>query len=321
MFLYISTKGFHYNIPPRLREAEVTTQPRMRLRLYVNVCLCVVAWTVLGLGVTYFYTVGSRMYTPNRRRDTLDLVMNTTHTKHNVIGMFQKPTHNSRNSLTNITSSVLNIEHIQQALNDLLFNQDVILEKLKHPAGDRSGSRSAILRDVRENHAESPTAACGKSEHRAQLTQKVKDRAEIYRCPHFNCEQLFKGDKDVIEAATNTAKYLNQSGTSGLTEDFYLSQTKNCPKFLQSRGYFTQSLSEEERNFPIAFSILAFKDIEMFEVLLRAMYRPEHTFCVHIDLKSPAKYYRAVEAIVRCFPNVFLTVKRVGVRYVVINIC
>jgi hypothetical protein len=46
--------------------------------------------------------------------------------------------------------------------------------------------------------------------------------------------------------------------------------------------------------------------IEMFERLLNAAYTPQNVYCVHVDMKSPEPFIKAVEAITSCFPNVFV---------------
>ncbi|RVE71845.1 hypothetical protein OJAV_G00055720 [Oryzias javanicus] len=100
-----------------------------------------------------------------------------------------------------------------------------------------------------------------------------------------------------------------------LSEEFYLNATKDCPAFIEKRGFITQPLSEEEKHFPIAYSMVIHEKIEMFERLLRAIYAPQNVYCVHVDLKSPPKYLTAVKSIVSCFPNVFIASKLEGVVY------
>ncbi|XP_024137852.1 beta-1,3-galactosyl-O-glycosyl-glycoprotein beta-1,6-N-acetylglucosaminyltransferase 3 [Oryzias melastigma] len=100
-----------------------------------------------------------------------------------------------------------------------------------------------------------------------------------------------------------------------LSEEFYLNATKDCPAFIRKRGFITQPLSEEEKNFPIAYSMVIHEKIEMFERLLRAIYAPQNVYCVHVDLKSSPTYLTAVKKIVSCFPNVFIASKLERVVY------
>ncbi|KAI4872096.1 hypothetical protein NFI96_008996 [Prochilodus magdalenae] len=103
--------------------------------------------------------------------------------------------------------------------------------------------------------------------------------------------------------------------TTLLTESFYINATKDCQAYISDRGFLTVPLSMEERDFPIAFSMVIHEKIEMFERLLRAIYSPQNVYCVHVDLKSPEIFKEAVMAIVSCFPNVFVASKLESVVY------
>lgn len=100
-----------------------------------------------------------------------------------------------------------------------------------------------------------------------------------------------------------------------LTEDFYLNETKDCEGYVEKRGFITEPLSEEEEDFPIAYSMVIHEKIEMFERLLRAVYAPQNIYCVHVDQKSSTEFQKAVNSIVSCFPNVFVATKLERVVY------
>uniref|UniRef100_A0A3Q4AK24 Beta-1,3-galactosyl-O-glycosyl-glycoprotein beta-1,6-N-acetylglucosaminyltransferase 3 n=1 Tax=Mola mola TaxID=94237 RepID=A0A3Q4AK24_MOLML len=100
-----------------------------------------------------------------------------------------------------------------------------------------------------------------------------------------------------------------------LSEGFYLNVTKDCPSFIGNRGFLTDPLSVEERDFPIAYSMVIHEQIEMFERLLRSIYAPQNIYCVHLDKKSNEEFKAAVEAIVSCFPNVFIATRLESVVY------
>ena len=51
------------------------------------------------------------------------------------------------------------------------------------------------------------------------------------------------------------------------------------------------------------------------ERLLRAIYRPQNMYCIHIDLNSPAEVHAGMMALARCFPNVFIASKLEYVVY------
>uniref|UniRef100_A0A8C6NUQ5 Beta-1,3-galactosyl-O-glycosyl-glycoprotein beta-1,6-N-acetylglucosaminyltransferase 3 n=1 Tax=Nothobranchius furzeri TaxID=105023 RepID=A0A8C6NUQ5_NOTFU len=107
---------------------------------------------------------------------------------------------------------------------------------------------------------------------------------------------------------------------SVVTEDFYMNATKDCSSYIKKQGFISVPLSEEEKSFPIAFSVVIHEKIEIFERLLRAIYAPQNIYCVHVDQKSPRDFQRAVKAIIEnyvdaCFPNVFIASKLESVIY------
>ncbi|CAG5130227.1 unnamed protein product, partial [Candidula unifasciata] len=142
------------------------------------------------------------------------------------------------------------------------------------------------------------------AEHLRQIARKVQVAG-------VNCEALLDGDKNEIKAALS----LKTNASIPLMDSFYLNITTNCTDFQKQRGYIMSSLTNEERNFSIAFSVMVYKDAEMVERLLRAIYRPHNVYCIHVDYKSPLEFFRAISAIANCFPNVFIASKRVDVRW------
>ena len=85
--------------------------------------------------------------------------------------------------------------------------------------------------------------------------------------------------------------------------------------FISERRYITDSLSQEEEKFPLAYSIVVHKDAGQVERLLRAIYRPQNSYCIHIDVKATTNFFLALQNLADCFPNVFVSKKREDVIY------
>lgn len=87
---------------------------------------------------------------------------------------------------------------------------------------------------------------------------------------------------------------------------------KNCEEFKKWRGYDLSTVSQEEMDkgepFPIAFNILGHEGFEQTERLLRAIYRPQNSYCFHIDKKS-TQMVSDIKLLSSCFNNVFLASK------------
>lgn len=89
----------------------------------------------------------------------------------------------------------------------------------------------------------------------------------------------------------------------------------SCESYVTARHFVLSSMSEEERAFPLAYSIVVHRGAGLVERLLRMIYRPQNFYCVHVDQKASASFFDAVSSIAKCFPNVFLVTKREDVIY------
>ncbi|XP_052273483.1 beta-1,3-galactosyl-O-glycosyl-glycoprotein beta-1,6-N-acetylglucosaminyltransferase-like isoform X3 [Dreissena polymorpha] len=125
-----------------------------------------------------------------------------------------------------------------------------------------------------------------------------------------NCNAIFHGDIGEIKRTENITKI-----RKFLHPQNYSEMTKNCSHFKRLRGYIDHHLTEVERDFPIAFSLLMFTDIEQSERLLRAIYRPQNYYCIHVDSKTDQTIYDGMSSIASCFDNVFMTSKRFNVQW------
>jgi len=112
-----------------------------------------------------------------------------------------------------------------------------------------------------------------------------------------NCTALFR---------TPTRDFNSTHEKQVVTPLKFMQQTYNCTQFVDERHYAMRPVNKEEAEFPIAYSILMFKQVEQFERLLRAIYRPQNVYCIHVDQKSSADIHETVIWIARCFENVFV---------------
>ena len=74
-------------------------------------------------------------------------------------------------------------------------------------------------------------------------------------------------------------------------------------------------MSKEEEELPIAFGLTVHKDSRLLDRILRAIYMPNNVYCIHIDKKSTEVFSKAIRAIIRCLPNVFIAANSVDVLW------
>jgi hypothetical protein len=128
----------------------------------------------------------------------------------------------------------------------------------------------------------------------------------------IDCRRIFQGDRGETQKArmimARSARYL-------IPDADFIELTKNCSEFVTNRGYITEPISEVEANFPIAFSILMYKEAEQAERFLRSIYHPQNIYCIHVDRDSPKVLHWAMKNIASCLPNVFIASKLESVIY------
>ncbi|XP_061193887.1 beta-1,3-galactosyl-O-glycosyl-glycoprotein beta-1,6-N-acetylglucosaminyltransferase-like [Saccostrea echinata] len=118
----------------------------------------------------------------------------------------------------------------------------------------------------------------------------------------MNCDPLFRGSS----VALSRAKHIHlRHPRRSISPSKYDILTKKCDRFKYYRNYITGPLTTKENNYPIAYSIIAKNSVFQFETLLRAIYRPQNFYCVHIDKNGSKEIRRAIQNIARCFQNVF----------------
>ncbi|XP_025077849.1 beta-1,3-galactosyl-O-glycosyl-glycoprotein beta-1,6-N-acetylglucosaminyltransferase-like [Pomacea canaliculata] len=78
---------------------------------------------------------------------------------------------------------------------------------------------------------------------------------------------------------------------------------------------FHLAVSQEETGFPLAFSLLVYRDVDQVVRLLRAIYRPHNLYCVHVDRKSNEALQASLRMVIACLPNVLLVPRAINVTW------
>uniref|UniRef100_A0A3Q3XGL7 Glucosaminyl (N-acetyl) transferase 3, mucin type n=1 Tax=Mola mola TaxID=94237 RepID=A0A3Q3XGL7_MOLML len=129
----------------------------------------------------------------------------------------------------------------------------------------------------------------------------------------YNCSAILQGDTEEIEKAALLSLSKAFLETVRIPDEYYINATQDCRTFRVIRKYLQYPLSQEEEDFPLAYSMVVHH--KNFERLLRAIYAPQNIYCVHVDKKSAPSVRSAITAITSCFPNVFITSQAVDVVY------
>ncbi|XP_071107601.1 N-acetyllactosaminide beta-1,6-N-acetylglucosaminyl-transferase-like isoform X1 [Haliotis cracherodii] len=128
----------------------------------------------------------------------------------------------------------------------------------------------------------------------------------------IDCRRMFEGDMVACEKAGEIRKNVAYKLPSD--HDVY-KEAIFCESFIARHGYGSSPVSEEEKAFPIAYSILLYKDVAQVNLLLKAIYRSHNVYCLHVDGKSDQSVHLAAKAVSDCLKNVFIVSKTESVVY------
>ena len=128
----------------------------------------------------------------------------------------------------------------------------------------------------------------------------------------INCSAILEGKQSEIEKAVE----LQTTLPSDEQEDEKLyNLTRNCDSFLMNRKYLLHPVNQEEEMYPIAYTIMMYKDVSQVERLFRAIYRPQNLYCIHVDSKRSDLIKKTMTNIANCFTNVFVASRLVDVHW------
>ncbi|XP_022310513.2 beta-1,3-galactosyl-O-glycosyl-glycoprotein beta-1,6-N-acetylglucosaminyltransferase 4-like [Crassostrea virginica] len=127
-----------------------------------------------------------------------------------------------------------------------------------------------------------------------------------------DCRRIIEGDDTEIFFA---AELMKRKEFNFITDDELRELAQNCEMFFKIFDYNRFIVSQEELDFPIAFSLIVHKNAVQIERLLRAIYRPHNVYCIHIDRKADSSLHDAIAAVIKCLPNVFIASKLENVIY------
>ena len=139
----------------------------------------------------------------------------------------------------------------------------------------------------------------------------VSSELELSNVKLVNCRKLIEGNEEEHMLAL---KLMKANPKQFFSDEKLNNLAQNCTN-LRGLGYKNEIGSQEEENFPIAFSILLHRDLHQMERLLRIIYSPQNYYCLHVDRKAHPILLTGVNSIAKCFPNIVVVSKQENVVY------
>ncbi|XP_069079889.1 beta-1,3-galactosyl-O-glycosyl-glycoprotein beta-1,6-N-acetylglucosaminyltransferase 4 isoform X1 [Pleurodeles waltl] len=127
----------------------------------------------------------------------------------------------------------------------------------------------------------------------------------------LNCSDIY--DQDPV--AIGKSLEIRRKNIVDLEDEDVVAMTRDCQVYRKIRRYDQKPLSQEELDFPLAYSLVVHKDAINVERLLYAIYSSSNVYCIHYDKKAASTFKAAMENLASCFPNVFIASKLETVIY------
>jgi len=159
----------------------------------------------------------------------------------------------------------------------------------------------------------------GSKKFNPDLAAKLDYLCDMYHDHRVNCAGLMEiKNRTIYNEHLAQAEFViadNGKIENNVTDSEFLKtlnrETRDCHTFISRYGFIMDHLSEDEKHFPIAYSLITYKTPEHAVRLLRAMYRPSNYYCIHVDRDHKSDLmHAALSAMAECFPNVFMSSRR-----------
>ena len=129
------------------------------------------------------------------------------------------------------------------------------------------------------------------------------------------CGKFINGtwQKSINESEITTHNRLIQQRIQDLEKIDY--QNLSCTEFINNNGFYSKHITNLEYNNPMAFSILVYKNLYQFQVLMRTLYVRSNFHCIHIDKNAPSFYFDYAVKLSLCLDNVYIAIPRIKVSW------
>ena len=131
------------------------------------------------------------------------------------------------------------------------------------------------------------------------------------------CKHLVSGNEQLRQKAIRKLK--KQSKLSHRTDKNISLTFNGCPEIY---SYINRTFSERHesiQNRPIAYSIVLNKPLDQSFQLLRAIYNPSNTYCLHVHASATKRYFATINKLAKCFQNILISPKRFRILHATID--
>jgi len=208
---------------------------------------------------------------------------------------------------------VLNLVTVNSSLEERKQTKERIdVEQSNLDSSDLTAQTSDTKCDVhgyvpKNDTVGSPEQLCDMTRFKSWRQGVVTEMRPVIR---RNCEKIATNDKEEVDRVTYSLKdWKNEESDAQ-----FVLRMSNCSYVMEefSNNFY---VSPEERNFPLAFIFVVYKNARQVVRLLKAIYRPDNLYCIHPDARQGKDFARVFHQISKYLDNVFVASKLEKVYY------
>ena len=193
---------------------------------------------------------------------------------------------------------------------DILFRESILNPRL---AG-------LLCTNVCRWHGKTPLCACDAAwTGDVELwRQQAQGRAKCFDFPLSiqDTRSTFLECAKIAFMDANAVRWAGMHNAMSIDQDYIQLMLENADR--ETIGRFISEgrmqVTEEEHQFPIAFSLVVHENPVQVAMLLQAVWKPHNAYCIHVDEKAATSVKDAIGALA-ALPNVFLPKRRYSVHY------
>lgn len=125
-----------------------------------------------------------------------------------------------------------------------------------------------------------------------------------------DCQRLSRNDPgEVLRVRQALKSWRNQEDPLQ-----FKAKTLDC-EYIREEFRNNFYVSQEEREFPLAFILVVYTNPQQIFRLLKVIYRPHNVYCLHPDIKQGREFTDLFISLSKCLDNVFVASRRVAVYW------
>ncbi|XGW24449.1 hypothetical protein V3C99_006121 [Haemonchus contortus] len=124
------------------------------------------------------------------------------------------------------------------------------------------------------------------------------DYADLLDRMEINCDGILSNNHNVVQ----TSKLMQYDTRT--VEKLLLDADDRCFAIRSLFGFDRKPISQEERDYPLAYGLIVYKNLVQILFMLSSFYRPQNEYCIAVSGGADSMFKLLIDEVDSCFDNV-----------------